>query len=130
MSHFSQLKTQLNDKEILKKALTHLGFTIVEEENTQVRGFFGDTISAEFKVLTSTHYDIGFVRDESGNYQIVGDWELLPKVSDITQEEFSRRLKRAYAKTAIEEVAKAQGWDLQSVENDNGDTVEMVVTQW
>ncbi len=131
MSHFSEVKTKLSNTQVLKKALLAMGHTIVDnEEGQQVRGYFGATLPAEFKILTKTHYDIGFVKDEAGNYELVGDWELMPKVAGITQEEFAKQLKRSYAKTAIEEIAKTQGYDIQCVESEENENIEMVVTQW
>lgn len=129
MSHFSQVKTKLRDRTVLKKALQKLGFTVVEgEQGTQVRGYFGDTQKSEFKILTDSHYDIGFVQDEQGNYSAVGDWELMPRVSGISQEPFLASVKKEYAKEAILSTAAAQGYEVQIQENE--DTVEMVVVQW
>jgi len=131
MSHFSEVKTRLGNTKILKKALIAMGHTVVDSnEGTIVRGYMGNTLPAEFKILTSTHYDIGFVRDEQGNYQVVGDWELMPRVAGITQEDFVKSLKRNYAKVAIGEIAKTQGYDIQCVEDETSQNIEMVVTQW
>lgn len=131
MSHFSELKTNLKETRLLKKALQSMGFEIVEQEGgVEVRGYFGDSIKAEFKVLTKTHYDIGFIKDETGNYQIVGDWELLPKVSSIDQTLFTNHVKQEYAKTAILETAKQQGYEVETVVDEETGNVEMVVTQW
>lgn len=129
MSHFSQVKTKIQDREVLKKALRKLGHTLVEGTQGQtVRGFMGDTQPAEFKVLTSTHYDIGFVRDAQGDYSLVGDWELLPKVSGITQQDFLKSVKREYARESIREAAEARGYEVQEQEKDG--VIEMVVVQW
>jgi hypothetical protein len=131
MSHFSQVKTRLTDKTILKKALTQMGFTIVEEEKpVEVRGFFGASIPAEFKILTKTHYDIGFVKTEDGSYEVVGDWELLPSVSQIERDIFLPKLKREYAVTAIQDLAKKQGYELEYHETESSENIEMVVSQW
>ena len=131
MSHFSEIKTNLKNSTTLKKALKAMGFEVVEAESgVDVRGYFGDSLKAEFKILTSTHYDIGFVKDETGNYQVVGDWELLPKVSNIEQELFTNHLKQEYAKTAIVETAQAQGYEVETVVDEETGNIEMVVTQW
>lgn len=129
MSHFSEVKTKMKNEEVLKRTLKQLGYRVEEnKEGVEVRGFMGNATRAVFKVLTDTHYDIGFVRDEEGNFQIVGDWEVLPKASGIEQEEFTNRVKREYARTSILEVAKEKGMEVECKE-ENG-TIEMVVTQW
>lgn len=130
MSHFSQLKTSLTQKDILKKVLKDMNFEIVEEPNgVDVRGYFGETQRAEFKILTDTHYDIGFVKGATGGYEIVGDWELLPKVSGIEQNDFASKIKREYARESILQTAKSQRYEVECVEAEDG-TFEMVVTQW
>ena len=131
MSHFSEVKTKMTETKYLKDALKALGFNLVESEiPVQVRGFFGESVQAEFKVTTSTHYDIGFVKGENGSYEVVGDWELLPQVSQIEREPFLAAVKRQYAKTAIEAIAKSQGYEISMVEDEENQTTEMVVTQW
>lgn len=129
MSHFTQVKTQIKDRTLLKKALEKLGHTVVEgEQGTCVRGYMGNTLPAEFKILTSTHYDIGFQKDEEGNYSFVGDWELMPRVSGIKEADFAASVKREYAREMILQTAAEQGYQVEEQENDG--TIEMVVVQW
>lgn len=129
MSHFSEMKTCFNNIKVLKEALKALGHTIEDAtEKVEVRGFFGESVEADFKILTKTHYDIGFKQGLDGSYEIVGDWELLPKVSGIEQEEFNRTLKKEYAKQAVIAVAKENGYQIEVQESEG--TYEMVVTQW
>ncbi len=131
MSHFSQLKTNLKNQTYLKQALTKLGYQIEESpEGVDVRGYFGESLKADFKILTSTHYDIGFVKNTEGNYEVVGDWELLPKVSGIEQEAFMGQVKKEYARTSIIETAKEKGFGVETTENEETGELEIVVTQW
>lgn len=131
MSHFSQVKTKLKQGETLKRALRQLGFTVVEAaEGVEVRGFFGAVEAAEFKILTSTHYDIGFRLGADGNYECVGDWELLPNVSNIEREPFLTAVKRSYAKEAILELAEAKGLEVEVSEDETTGEMQMVVSQW
>ncbi|MBI4403753.1 MAG: DUF1257 domain-containing protein [Deltaproteobacteria bacterium] len=130
MSHFTQVKTLLRNKDTLIKALKAMGHTVVEEaDSVKVRGFMGDTETADFKILTDTHYDIGFRRLSDGTYELVGDWDVLPKASGIERETFARTLKKQYAQVAISEIAKQQGYEVESHEQQDG-SIEMVVTQW
>src|SRR5690348_11717211 len=130
MSHFSQVKTKLRDREVLKEALKKMGFEVVEgAEGQKVRGYMGDIQQAEFKILTSSHYDIGFIADEEGNYSLVGDWELMPRVSGIEEAHFTAAVKKEYAREAILRTARERGYEVQEQENEDG-VVEMVVVQW
>ena len=130
MSHFSEVKTQLKSKPLLKKALTSLGYKVSEGIGADVRGFFGETQKADFKISTSSDYDIGFKKNQSGHYELVGDWDLLPKVSGINQQQFLNSVSRAYATTAIQEVAKEKGYDLEINVDQEEQTTEIVVRQW
>lgn len=131
MSHFSQLKTNLKSQTYLKKALETLGYQIEEApDGVEVRGYFGEKIKADFKVLTSTHYDIGFVKNNEGTYEVIGDWELLPKVSGIEKDAFIAQVKKEYARTSIVETAKEKGFGVETTENEQTGEIEIVVTQW
>lgn len=131
MSHFTQLKTALRDEVLIKKALKALGHTVVEAEagqTVEVRGFFEESQAADFKILTQSKYDIGFKKNIDGSYEVVGDWELLPKVSGVESEIFQKELKREYAKQTVLSIAEQQGYSVEAIETENG--TEMVVTQW
>ena len=131
MSHFTQVKTAITNVTQLKKALKAMGHTVVEGENgaaVEVHGFFEESQTADFKILTSTKYDIGFKQSVDGSYEVVGDWELLPKVSGIDQEEFHTSLRREYAKQVVLGIAQERGYEVQCHETENG--AEMVVSQW
>ena len=134
MSHFSEVKTKIKNRETLKKALLKLGYKIVESENGQsveVRGYFGATQSADFKILTSTHYDIGFKQNSEGTFELVGDWELLPKVSGIEMEAFTKKIKREYAHQTILSVAEKMGYSVnESCEESENGEIAISVKQW
>jgi len=135
MSHFTEVKTKLKNKERIKKVLENLGFEVVTEEEglengVNVRGYFDETISADFKILTKSKYDIGFVSNDDGTYEVVGDWELMPKVSGIEQDLFVNKLSQEYAHETVKELAEQKGYSVEYVQSEEDDTIEMVVTQW
>ncbi len=128
MSHFSEIKTQIKNRELLKDSLTELGWALETSPNgVKVRGYLGATYDAEFKVLTDTHYDIGFRRNESGNYEMVGDWEILPKIIGQDQNALINQIKRNYAKNTVIDMAKQQGYSIECIET--AGALEMVVTE-
>lgn len=131
MSHFTQVKTSVTNLKHLRKALEAMGHTIIEApvgQQVEVRGFFEESQTADLKILTSTKYDIGFKKAADGTYEIVGDWELLPKVSGIDQDEFQKSLRREYAKQVVLGIAEERGYEVECVETENG--TEIVVSQW
>jgi len=131
MSHFTQVKTNLTQAKTLKKALSRMGFEVVEaDEGVSVRGFFGNTEAADFKILTRTHYDIGFKKTIDGSYELLGDWDLMPKVAGIEKESFTQHLKREYARESIQEIAQEKGFDIQVEESEETGEIQMVLTSW
>jgi hypothetical protein len=131
MSHFSEVKTQIKNAEILKKVLKAASFQIEEAtEGVSVRGFMGDTLHADFKILTKTHYDIGFKRNAEGNFDLIGDWELMPQVADIEQTSFTQWLKREYARESILTTAHEQGYEIEEITDQETGQIQMVVTKW
>jgi hypothetical protein len=131
MSHFSEVKTQLKNTEVLKRVLTASGFQVIDStEAVEVRGYMGECQKADFKILTKTHYDIGFRKAEDGNYELVGDWELMPQVADIEQGSFTNWLKREYARESILSTAKEQGYEVEEVEDQETGQIQIVVKKW
>ncbi len=134
MSHFSQVKTKIKNEDILKRTLKKLGHTVVEatqNATVEVRGYFGATQDADFKILTSTHYDIGFKKGFDGTFELVGDWEILPKVSGLQEDIFLKQVKKEYAHQMILNVAEKMGYtvDYQKTANEDGD-IQVSVKQW
>jgi hypothetical protein len=87
----------------------------------------GDTQPADFKILTDTHYDIGFKKNVEGYYEVVADWDVLPKLG-VNQEDFTNSVKKEYAKTTILETAKEKGLEVSVTENEG--QLELVVSKW
>ncbi|HAZ45635.1 MAG TPA: hypothetical protein DDW76_30175 [Cyanobacteria bacterium UBA11369] len=123
MSHFTSIKTQIVEKEYLKQALTHLGYSY-QEGNVQIRGYAGNRTSVEIKVVTNNpSYDIGFYK--VGNaYEIVADWW---GIDDIQQEQFLQQLNQRYAYNAARAKLEAQGFSLVSEEVQEGERIHLVL---
>ena len=112
MSHFTQIKTRIVEKEALLSALRDLGYN-PEEGNVEVRGYKGIRTPVEIKIATqSRDYDIGF-RKVDGLYEIVADWFGLP---DIDRRQFLDQLSQRYAYHAARAKLEDQGFVLASEE--------------
>lgn len=129
MSHFSQVKTALHNKHILIETLTQLGYHVDHSpQGVEVRGFMGQFMRADLKVTTEINYDIGFVMNEQGSYELVADWDVLQRSLGITRDQWLAQVKREYARASILEVAKSKGLEVECKE-ENG-MIQMVVSQW
>lgn len=109
MSHFSRLKTQIVEKELLILALKDMGYQ-PEEGETQIRSFGGNQTQVELKISRKFSYDIGF-RKTGETYEVIADWF---GVHGITPKEFIPQLNRRYAYHAARVKLEEQGFTLTS----------------
>ena len=76
MSHFSTVKTHLRKREPLLQALKDLGY-VPQEGERSVRGYRGQTVTAELAVIMPEGGDIGFrLNSTTGAYELVTDLDL------------------------------------------------------
>ena len=76
MSHFTTVKTELRDRQALVEALSDLGHA-PEVGALQVRGYRGQTVTAELAVCQGNGADIGFrLNPATGSYELVTDLDL------------------------------------------------------
>ena len=64
MSHFTTIKVQIKNGELLHQVLEELGYQV--ESNVQVRGYRGDKTNAEYVIRQSNGYDLGFSPQRRG----------------------------------------------------------------
>ncbi len=78
MSHFSTVKTQLKDKQLLLKSLDDIGVKTIlpaAEATLPVRGYNGQTIPAEIAISQENGQDIGF-RFNGKAFEMVADLQV------------------------------------------------------
>lgn len=107
MSHFSRIKTQLADKDLLIQALKALGFT-PEEGDLLLHGFGGQHTPVEILVKLPQSFPIGF-RKSGDFFEIIADWS---GVRGIQAKEFTQSLLQRYAYLATRQKLEAQGFTL------------------
>ena len=79
MSHFSKIRTNIQNKEYLVKALKQLNYN-VKVGNYKCNGYQGNYTNVEVLVeLPGTDYNIGF-KNNDGSYELVADWYGLQNV--------------------------------------------------
>lgn len=123
MSHFTTIKVQIKNSEILHQVLQELGYQV--ECNTTVRGYRGDKIQAEYVIRQKNGYDLGF-RSSGENYEIVADfWG-----AGINQKEFVNSLTQKYAHKTLMATVQEQGFNVEEEEVLEDGTVRVVVGRW
>ena len=123
MSHFTKIKVQIKNTEILHQVLQELGYEV--ECNTTVRGYQGNTTQAEYVIRQKNGYDLGFRRDGE-NYEIVADfWG-----ARINQKEFVNSITQKYAHKTLMSTVQEQGFNVEEEEVLEDGTVRVVVGRW
>jgi hypothetical protein len=126
MSHFSNIKTQIRNLSSLKDALSDLGVDWKEGPAT-VRGYKGQTRTAEVVIEQENNYDIGF--SWNGNeYELVADLQYWQQ--PLTVEGFLRKVTQGYAiRTVLRESAK-QGFQVAEQQKNEDGSIRLVVQRW
>lgn len=128
MSHFSTVKTELRDRQALVGALTDMGHA-PQLGAIQVRGYRGQTVTAELAVAQDHGADIGFrLNPETGCYELVTDLDLW-RLS-VPVERFLSQLSQRYALRTILAATAEEGFQVTEQTNHNDGSIELVVTRW
>lgn len=124
MSHFTTIKVQIKNGEILANILNDLGYKF--EYNTHVRGYQGDKTNAEYVIRRSNGYDLGFRKDGDDNYEVIADfWG-----ANINQTKFVNEIQQKYAHQMLLHTAETQGYTIEAEEVMQDGTVRVVVGRW
>ena len=124
MSHFTTIKVQIKNAEILTNVLAELGHQV--EVNTQVRGYQGERTNAEYVIHRTNGYDIGFRKDGDDNYELIADfWG-----TGINQAQFVNEIQQKYAHKMLLNTAESQGYTIEAEEVMQDGTVRVVVGRW
>jgi hypothetical protein len=123
MSHFTTIKIQIKNGEILHQVLQECGYQI--DCNTEVRGYQGNTTRAEYVIRQTNGYDLGF-RFRGETYEVVADWW----GAKINQAEFINNINQKYAHKMLLQSVREQGFNLETQEILEDGTVRVVVGKW
>lgn len=122
MSHFTSIKVQIKQGEVLRQVLADLGHTV--ECNATVRGYQGKTTQAEYVIRKSNGYDLGF-RLQGESYEMIADFwgagEQKTLINAITQK---------YAHRTLMNTVVEQGFTVEEEETLEDGTVRVVVGRW
>jgi hypothetical protein len=123
MSHFTTIKVQIKQGEVLLDVLQELGYQV--EQNTQVRGYMGDKTNAEYVIKQSNGYDLGFRKNGEG-YELVADfWG-----AKINQQEFINNISQKYAHKTLMKTIQTEGFNVEEEEVLADGTLRVIVGRW
>ncbi|HEY9663399.1 MAG TPA: DUF1257 domain-containing protein [Allocoleopsis sp.] len=123
MSHFTTIKVEIKNGEILHQVLQELGYRV--ECHGKVRGYQGRKVEADYVIRQPNGYDLGFRRD-GDLYELVADfWG-----AKIDQRSFLDSINQKYAHKMLMMTVKEQGFDIETEEVLSDGTVRVVVAKW
>ena len=128
MSHFSQIKTKLRNLSSLQLALSDAGIRW-EAGPKDVRGYKGNTETAEVVIEQENGYDVGFKRNEqTGDYELIADlqyWE-----QPLSVQGFLNQVTQRYAYHTVLNESADKGFQVsEKVDNKDG-SICLVLQRW
>jgi Protein of unknown function (DUF1257) len=126
MSHFSQIKTQIRNLAFLQNALTELKIDWKPGPGT-VRGYHGQTQTAEVVIEQENGYDIGFSWNGQ-EYELVSDLQYWQQ--SLPVDRFLSKVTQRYAyETVTIETAK-QGFQVAERQENQDGSIRLVLQRW
>ena len=126
MSHFSKIKTTLQDLTLLKKALTDLSVPW-DTEIKQLKGYKKQTTFANLVISQNNSYDIGFSWN-GFEYQLVADLQFWQQPWSV--ELFLDKVTQRYAYHVIVEATKKQGFKAIEEANLEDASIHLTLQRW
>jgi hypothetical protein len=126
MSHFSQIKTQLRDLNALQSALTDVGVDWKPGPQL-VKGYRGQTHTADIAVEQENGYDIGFSWNGQ-EYNLVADLQYWQQPWSV--EGFLNRLTQRYAYHTIVSTTTLQGFQVAEQQQQQDGSLRLVLQRW
>ena len=136
MSHFSNIKTKLKNKDFLIQALHTIGYTGTENvllknpsnhQHEEVQVEIGvtkyDTSLEVMRPMTA-----GFKINDDGVFELVTEVDAWHESLPI--ERFLQKITQVYARLAVVETAQAQGFKVITEHKDVDNTIEIVMEKW
>ncbi|QNI91030.1 regulator of CO2 utilization Ycf35 [Synechococcus sp. BOUM118] len=128
MSHFSTVRTELRQLEPLVQALKDLGYSPDQGERP-VRGYRGQTVTADLAVAMDNGGDLGFrLNEKTGAYELVTDLDLWKQT--IPVERFLSKLTQRYALNTVLKASGIEGFQVAEQQVKQDGSIELVVTRW
>jgi hypothetical protein len=126
MSHFSQIKTQIRNLDSLQTALTALGIDW-KPGPQQVRGYRGQTRSADVAIQQDNGYDIGFSWNGS-EYELIADLQYWKQ--PLTVERFLSKVTQNYAYQAVLSETAQRGFQVTEQQQNGDGSIRLVLQRW
>jgi len=126
MSHFSQIKTQIRNLTSLESALTDLGIDW-KSGPQPVRGYQGQTYTAEIAIPQDNGYDLGFSWNGS-EYEFVADLQFWQQPTSV--DHFLNKVTQRYAYHTVLNETLNQGFQVAEQQQNQDGSIRLVLQRW
>lgn len=126
MSHFSHIKTQIRNIPSLQAALTDLGIDWKSGSKT-VRGYRGQTRTAELTIEQDNGYDIGFSWNGE-EYELVSDMQFWQQAWSVDR--FLNKVTQRYAYHTVLNETSRQGFQVAEQQKNEDGSIRLVLQRW
>jgi hypothetical protein len=126
MSHFSNIKTQIRNLTALQAALSDMGIDW-KSGSRPVRGYRGQTRTAEVVIEQDNGYDVGFSWN-GREYELVADLQYWQQPWSV--EGFINRVTQRYAFNTVMSETTKQGFQVAEEQTNEDGSIRLVVQRW
>ena len=129
MSHFSTIKTQLKDKDVLLEALELLQYTVNEKQDLVIENPSHAEEHPVMNACVAVAPDIGFCwNEQTQSYDLYSDdqtWSL-----NVPPSRFIDKVTQQYARMTIHNTMKEEGWQVSEEWEMDDNSIELTLTRW
>ena len=129
MSHFSTIKTQLKDKDVLLEALELLQYTVNEKQDLVIENPSHAEEHPVMNACVAVAPDIGFCwNEQTQSYDLYSDdqtWSL-----NVPPSRFIDKVTQQYARMTIHNTMKEDGWQVAEEWEMDDNSIELTLTRW
>ena len=129
MSHFSTIKTQLKDKDVLLEALELLQYTVSEKQDLVIENPSHAEEHPVKNACVAVAPDIGFCwNEQTQSYDLYSDdqtWSL-----NVPPSRFIDKVTQQYARMTIHNTMKEDGWQVAEEWEMDDNSIELTLTRW
>ncbi len=129
MSHFSTIKTQLRDKDVLLEALELLQYTVNEKQDLVIENPSHAEEHPVMNACVAVAPDIGFCwNEQTQSYDLYSDdqtWSL-----NVPPSRFIDKVTQQYARMTIHNTMKEEGWQVEEEWEMDDNSIELTLTRW
>jgi len=118
MSHFTNIKTVIKDKECLKTVIVDFNYKYKE-----------NTITNDISINFGRNYEI-FFQWNGEAYNIIADWWKLEQEFNIAEKKFVPELTRKYAYCKTKKALAESGFSMVDEEVNEDNEIVLTVRQW